>query len=62
MKPTRTRAEMIRDFYLNDNRIDAKGPRAQTGPKASFMGKAAQMKQEEETKTKKDKNENKRSD
>ena len=60
MKPTRSRAEMIRDFYLNDNRIDAKGPRAQTGPKASFMGKAAQMKQEE-TKPKKDKNENKRS-
>jgi len=34
----KTRDEMIRDFYLKVDKIMSTRPRAQTGPRASFMG------------------------
>ena len=35
----KTRDEMIREHYMNVDRIMSSGPRSQTSPKSSFMGK-----------------------
>jgi hypothetical protein len=34
----KTRDEMIREHYIKIDKIMSSRPRAQTGPKASFMG------------------------
>ena len=40
----KTRDEMIREHYINIDKIMSTRPRPQTGPKASFMGAMNEMK------------------
>jgi hypothetical protein len=49
----KTRDEMIREHYIKIDKIMSSRPRAQTGPKASFMGEMNKP-------NKKEKHENKR--
>jgi len=42
----RDRNEYMREYYLNNDKIDASSPRDQTGPRSSFLGKVEQMRDE----------------
>ena len=44
----KTRDEMIREHYIEIDKIMSSRPRAQTGPKASFMGEMNKVKRKNE--------------